>query len=232
MVEKVVSASAGMSTVVVGGDVVKVTFEGHSVNYVFIRHVSGEILASRSPNVADSVDGTVKLSAGGYRFDVSAPVIYISGSGVCEVSASALGDFPFKASWKGGEVPDLSAYAKTADVPDIKVNEAVNSDTVNGHTVNADVPENAVFTDTIVNTRDLTINFEDITWVETAAGKYYYLVAVPNVTKRISVSISEPWSNFYPDDILQPTVKDDQFIVVMSNTNKSIGFMTIKIAYI
>ena len=131
MVEKVVSASAGMSTIVVGGDVVKVTFEGHPVNYVFIRHVSGEVLVSRSPNVADGVDGTVKLSAGGYRFDVSAPVIYISGSGVCEVSASALGDFPFKVSGKGGEIPDLSVYAKTADIqnenllinPDFKINQ-------------------------------------------------------------------------------------------------------------
>ena len=132
MVEKVVSASAGMSTIVVGGDVVKVTFEGHPVNYVFIRHVSGEILVSRLSNVADGVDGTVKLSAGGYRFDVSAPVIYISGSGVCEVSASALGDFPFKVSGKGGEIPDLSVYAKKTDVPNIKVNSAVDADTLNG----------------------------------------------------------------------------------------------------
>ena len=132
MVEKVVSASAGMSTIVVGGDVVKVTFEGHPVNYVFIRHVSGEVLVSRSPNIADGVDGTVKLSAGGYRFDVSAPVIYISGSGVCEVSASALGDFPFKVSGKGGETPDLSLYALKSKYGDTTINVGRKADTTVG----------------------------------------------------------------------------------------------------
>ena len=34
-------------------------------------------------------------------------------------------------------------------MPSIKVNSAVNADTVNGHTVNADVPADAVFTDTV-----------------------------------------------------------------------------------
>ena len=44
---------------------------------------------------------------------------------------------------------DLSAYAKTAEVPSIKVNSAENADTVNGYTVNADVPADAKFTDTV-----------------------------------------------------------------------------------
>ena len=47
------------------------------------------------------------------------------------------------------EHQDLSEYAKTAEVPGIKVNSAVNADTVNGHTVNADVPADAKFTDTV-----------------------------------------------------------------------------------
>lgn len=46
-------------------------------------------------------------------------------------------------------IPDLSEYAKTADVPNIKVNEAVNADTVGGHSVGCDVPADAKFTDTI-----------------------------------------------------------------------------------
>ena len=44
---------------------------------------------------------------------------------------------------------DLSEYVKKTDVPSIKVNSAVNADTVNGHTVNADVPADAKFTDTV-----------------------------------------------------------------------------------
>ena len=47
------------------------------------------------------------------------------------------------------EHQDLSEYAKKTEVPSIKVNSAVNADTVNGHTVNADVPADAVFTDTV-----------------------------------------------------------------------------------
>ena len=47
------------------------------------------------------------------------------------------------------DIPDLSAYAKKTDVPNIKVNAAVNADTVGGHSVGCDVPENAVFTDTV-----------------------------------------------------------------------------------
>ena len=47
------------------------------------------------------------------------------------------------------EHQDLSEYAKKTDVSSIKVNSAVNADTVNGHEVNADVPADAKFTDTV-----------------------------------------------------------------------------------
>ena len=75
--------------------------------------------------------------------------IYVLGKGKIQIYESETNDCPFKVSGKGGESPDLSEYAKTADVPNIKVNSAVNADTVGGHTVNADVPADAVFTDTV-----------------------------------------------------------------------------------
>ena len=43
---------------------------------------------------------------------------------------------------------DLTDYAKTADIPTELPANGGNADTVNGHTVGIDVPENAVFTDT------------------------------------------------------------------------------------
>lgn len=46
-------------------------------------------------------------------------------------------------------VAALDDKANVDDIPNIKVNAAVDADTVNGHSVNADVPENAKFTDTI-----------------------------------------------------------------------------------
>ena len=62
--------------------------------------------------------------------------VYLIGSGNALVVAQNYADCPFKAGGKGGEIPDLSAYAKKTDVPNIKVNEAVNADTVGGLTAN------------------------------------------------------------------------------------------------
>ena len=56
---------------------------------------------------------------------------------------------PYSVAAGSSEHQDLSEYAKKTDVPSIKVNSAVNADTVNGHTVNADVPADAKFTDTV-----------------------------------------------------------------------------------
>ena len=44
---------------------------------------------------------------------------------------------------------DLTDYAKTADIPTSLPANGGNADTVNNHTVKSDVPENAVFTDTV-----------------------------------------------------------------------------------
>ena len=58
--------------------------------------------------------------------------IYVFGAGKIQIYESETNDCPFKLAAKGGEIPDLSVYAKTADVPNIKVNEAVNADTLDG----------------------------------------------------------------------------------------------------
>lgn len=47
------------------------------------------------------------------------------------------------------EHQDLSAYAKKTDIPTTLPANGGNADTVNNHTVKSDVPENAVFTDTV-----------------------------------------------------------------------------------
>ena len=47
------------------------------------------------------------------------------------------------------EHQDLSEYAKTADIPTELPANGGNADTVNGHSVEADVPADAVFTDTV-----------------------------------------------------------------------------------
>ena len=45
--------------------------------------------------------------------------------------------------------PDMTGYAKLSDIPSRLPADGGDADTVGGHTVKADVPENAVFTDTV-----------------------------------------------------------------------------------
>ena len=44
--------------------------------------------------------------------------------------------------------PEMTEYAKLTDIPSMLPANGGDADTVNGHTVNSDIPENAVFTDT------------------------------------------------------------------------------------
>ena len=53
-------------------------------------------------------------------------------------------------------------YAKTTDIPTTLPANGGNSDTVNNHTVKSDVPENAVFTDTIYDDTEVKGSIEEI----------------------------------------------------------------------
>ena len=67
---------------------------------------------------------------------------------------------------------DLSDYAKKTDIPTTLPANGGNSDTVNSHTVNSDVPANAKFTDTVYDDSSLsskvTQNTNDISELKTA----------------------------------------------------------------
>ena len=78
----------------------------------------------------------------------------------------------------GDTSTNLSDYAKTADIPTSLPANGGNSDTVNNHTVETDIPENAVFTDTIYddtevkeNIAELNNNLETLEYGEVAGGK-------------------------------------------------------------
>ena len=81
------------------------------------------------------------------------------------------------------ELTDSSSYAKKTDIPTTLPADGGNADTVNNHTVEADVPSNAVFTDTVYNdsalagrvkvtedTLKLKANGQNITFSVTSAG--------------------------------------------------------------
>ena len=138
-------------TVTLSGAVEKVTFPA-SYGWVWVKNMSdADMFVGLSESVSAGADGVLAIPAGecGRVQTDGQDSVYLIGSGNALVVAQNYADCPFKVGAKGGEIPDLSAYAKTADVPNIKVNSAVNADTVDGHSVGCDVPENAVFTDTV-----------------------------------------------------------------------------------
>ena len=119
-------------TVTLSGAVEKVTFPA-VYGWVWVKNMSdADMFVGLSDGISAGADGVMRIPAGdaGRIQTDGQDSVYLIGSGNALVVAQNYADCPFKASGKGGEVPDLSAYAKTADVPNIKVNAAVNADTL------------------------------------------------------------------------------------------------------
>ena len=138
-------------TVTLSGSAEKVTLPA-AYGWVWLKNMSdADMFAGLSADISEGADGVMVIPSGecGRIQTDGFNSIYLMGSGNALVVAQNYADCPFKVGGKGGESPDLSPYAKKTDVPNIKVNAAGNADTVGGHTVGCDVPENAVFTDTV-----------------------------------------------------------------------------------
>ena len=93
-----------------------------------------DMFVGLSDGVSAGADGVMRIPAGecGRVQTDGLNSIYLMGTGNALVVAQNYAECPFKLGGKGGEMPDLSVYAKKTDVPDIKVNEAVNADTLGG----------------------------------------------------------------------------------------------------
>lgn len=121
-------------TVTLSGAVEKVAFPA-VYGWVWVKNMSdADMFVGLSESVSAGADGVLAIPAGecGRVQTDGQDSVYLMGSGNALVVAQNYADCPFKVGGKGGEIPDLSEYAKTADVPNIKVNEAVNADTVGG----------------------------------------------------------------------------------------------------
>ena len=124
-------------TVTLSGAVEKVTFPA-VYGWVWVKNMSdSDMFAGLSESVSAGADGVMRIPVGecGRVQTDGQDSVYLMGTGNALVVAQNYADCPFKLAAKGGEIPDLSAYAKTADVPNIKVNAAVNADTVGGKSV-------------------------------------------------------------------------------------------------
>ena len=119
-------------TVALSGAAEKVTFPA-VYGWVWVKNMSdADMFVGLSDGISAGADGVMRIPAGecGRVQTDGQDSVYLMGSGNALVVAQNYSDCPFKLAAKGGEAPDLSAYAKTADVPNIKVNTAGNADTV------------------------------------------------------------------------------------------------------
>ena len=106
-------------TVILSGAAEKVTLPA-AYGWVWLKNMSeSDIFAGLSADISEGADGVMVIPAGecgriqtdGFDF------VYLMGTGNALVVAQNYADCPFKASVKGGESPDLSAYAKKTDIP-------------------------------------------------------------------------------------------------------------------
>ena len=97
---------------------------------------------------------------------------------------------------------DLTDYAKIADIPASLPADGGNSDTVNNHTVETNVPADAVFTDTIYNDTEvkgsideLSSNLDTLEFGEVAGGKNLFNKETAHIGKVILFSSGEMITN-------------------------------------
>ena len=129
-------------------------------------------------------------------------------------------------------------YAKTADIPTTLPANGGNSDTVNNHTVETDVPTDAVFTDTIYDDTEvkesiaeLNSNLDGLSYDENAGGKN--LLDLPNpysitgtyfkfITVKVkkntnyTLSVGSVTSSVYQAIIVRPINSDTNIIAKYS----------------
>lgn len=88
--------------------------------WVWLKNMSeSDMFAGLSADISEGADGVMVIPSGecGRIQTDGFNSIYLMGTGNALVVAQNYADCPFKASVKGGESPDLSAYVKKTDIP-------------------------------------------------------------------------------------------------------------------
>lgn len=138
---------------------------GSSANryYWFINKGTTTVHVSGNADISADADGVAELAAGGsVCIETLGGKVYILGEGTVEIHNTGDKFCPFKLApvGNGGGGSAVDAYTKAESDARYPLKTAIptslpanggNSATVNGHTVNADVPANAKFTDTVQN---------------------------------------------------------------------------------
>ena len=121
-------------TVTLTGAAEKVTLPA-VYGWVWLKNMSdSDIFAGLSADISEGADGVMTIPAGecGRLQTDGFDSVYLMGTGNALVVAQNYADCPFKVGVKGGEIPDLSAYAKKSDIPTELPANGGNADTVDG----------------------------------------------------------------------------------------------------
>lgn len=131
-------------TVTLSGAVEKVTLPA-AYGWVWLKNMSdADMFAGLSADISEGADGVMVIPSGecGRIQTDGFNSIYLVGTGNALVVAQNYADCPFKLGGKGGEAPDLSAYAKKTEIPTVLpadggnadyATNAGNADTVDGY---------------------------------------------------------------------------------------------------
>ena len=106
-------------TVTLTGSAEKVTLPS-AYGWVWLKNMSdADMFAGLSADISEGADGVMVIPSGecGRIQTDGFNSIYLMGTGNALVVAQNYADCPFKVGGKGGESPDLSAYAKKTDIP-------------------------------------------------------------------------------------------------------------------
>lgn len=121
-------------TVTLSGAAEKVTLPA-VYGWVWVKNMSeGDIFAGVSADISEGTDGVLTIPSGecGRVQTDGFNSVYLLGTGNALVVAQNYADCPFKVGGKGGEIPDLSAYAKKTDIPTELPANGGDADTVDG----------------------------------------------------------------------------------------------------
>lgn len=150
-----------------------------SYGFVWVKNMSdGDIYISLNDEFTAGEDGVIDIPKGECaRLQGDTSTVYLLGSGSALVVAQNFSSCPFKLAAKGGEgggsspewdvdsalslfsenpvqnkviTAEINKKADAADIPTSLPANGGNADTVNGHSVDCDVPADAVFTDTVL----------------------------------------------------------------------------------
>ena len=121
-------------TVTLSGAVEKVTFPAVYGWVWFWNKSDSDMYAGLSENISEGADGVAAIPAGGCRRIQTDGFksVYLLGTGNVEISAQNYSDCPFKVGGKGGEIPDLSAYALKSKYGDTTIDVGRKEGTVVG----------------------------------------------------------------------------------------------------